>query len=111
MAQALCENDHPLVTGESCCPECGARIKMQWMSNGSSPRIQPKSDVMSGRRFALFLALQLLLAALLTRSFWDQADDVWSWVVPVLWFGIFIPLLIWDWRREVRKAKAAEPAV
>lgn len=32
MTQAVCENGHPMQSGETKCSECGGRLKMQWMS-------------------------------------------------------------------------------
>jgi len=33
-AGPICENGHSLQAGQSRCPSCGARIKMQWMTRG-----------------------------------------------------------------------------
>lgn len=109
MAQALCENDHPLVTGESRCTLCGERIKMQWMRYGSSPRRAPARDLYSPSRLAVALTLHVLWGALFVWGQWDNGLELWQWLIVAGWFVIFIPWFIWDWRRHVRKAQTAEP--
>lgn len=41
MTEPICENGHPMKSGEARCPECGGRLKMQWMSGKAAPAPTP----------------------------------------------------------------------
>jgi hypothetical protein len=114
MAQALCENDHPLVTGESRCTLCGERIKMQWMSpravrDGSSTRPEPTVDRYTRKRLAFVLTCHVFTGLCFVTANWDRGLESWEWLMVAVWI-IGIPFFIWDWRRDNRRAHVSEKA-
>jgi|GEM_PF-3411527 len=114
MAQALCENDHPLQAGESRCPRCGERIRMQWMSPRSFDPMQarparPVGDE-SPRKPPLLLVTVLFIVAL--------AGQVLRWPEHHWWTPLVIAALVlgyagvlWDRWRSVRARRDGRAAL